>query len=300
MNWMDKLERKIGRYAIPRIYRYFVAAIIIGYLMVLAGRISPIFSLLLSWFHFSPYDILHGQIWRLVTWVFVPNNGLDIFAIIFLMCVLMWGSSIEMMLGTFRTNVFLIGGVLLSDIGGLLIYAISYAVRGSGIPVYLTTYYLMITMLMALAICMPEGEVRLWFVLPIKMKWMLVLELVYLFYEIFQTFADAKVQLEDSASALMKTTVCESQIVFALLNMALFFFFAKRRVSHKQKKRQKEFKQQFGNPRPGSGITKHKCAICGRTELDDPSLTFRYCSKCVGNKEYCQEHLFTHTHITSL
>lgn len=299
MNWMDKLERKIGRYAIPRIYRYFVAAIIIGYLMALVGSVVPIFNLLLSWFQFSPYDILHGQIWRLVTWVFVPYSGLDIFAIIFLMCVLMWGSSIEMMLGTFRTNVFLIGGVLLNDIGGLLIYAISYAVLGMGIPVQLTTYYLMLTMLMALAICMPEGEVRLWFVLPIKMKWMLVLELVYLFYEIFHVFSGVKVEL-GSATALMVTIVYASQIVFALLNMALFFFFAKRRVSHKQKKRQKEFKQQFSNPRPGSGITKHKCAICGRTELDDPSLTFRYCSKCVGNKEYCQEHLFTHTHITSM
>lgn len=299
MNWMDKLERKIGRYAIPRIYRYFVAAIIIGYLMLLAGRISPIFSLLLSWFQFSPYDILHGQIWRLVTWIFIPSNGLDVFAIIFLLCVLMWGSSIEMMLGTFRTNVFLIGGVLLSDIGGLLIYAISYAVLGKGIPVQLTTYYLMITMLMALAICMPEGEVRLWFVLPIKMKWMLVIELVYLFYEVYLIFANVKAQL-GNATALMVTITYASQIVLALLNMALFFFFAKRHVSHKQKKRQKEFKQQFGNPRPGSGITKHKCAICGRTELDDPSLTFRYCSKCVGNKEYCQEHLFTHTHITSM
>ena len=36
--------------------------------------------------------------------------------------------------------------------------------------------------------------------------------------------------------------------------------------------------------------------LCGRTELDDPTLTFRYCSKCSGNKEYCQEHLFTHEH----
>jgi hypothetical protein len=68
-------------------------------------------------------------------------------------------------------------------------------------------------------------------------------------------------------------------------------------VSHRQKKRQKQFHSQFATPRPGSGITKHKCAICGRTEQDDPTLTFRFCSKCEGNYEYCQEHLFTHTHV---
>ena len=49
-------------------------------------------------------------------------------------------------------------------------------------------------------------------------------------------------------------------------------------------------------PKSGAGSARHKCAICGRTENDDPNLSFRYCSKCTGNKEYCQDHLFTHTH----
>lgn len=297
MNWMDKLERKIGKYAIPRIYRYFVAAIMAGYLLLVIGNFVPVVNTVVSWLQFSPYDILHGQIWRLVTWVFIPYSSLDIFTLIFLLCVLMWGSSIEMMLGTFRTNVFLIGGVLFSDVGGMLIYALSYLILGVAIPVQLTTYYLMLTILMALAICMPEGEVRLWFLLPIKMKWMLVLELAYLGYNIFEIFMNVRAQM-GSQLAVMFTIVYSSQIVLALLNMALFFFFAKQHVSRKQKKRQQAFKQQFSEPRPGSGITKHKCAVCGRTELDDPNLTFRYCSKCVGNREYCEEHLFTHKHIT--
>jgi hypothetical protein len=88
-----------------------------------------------------------------------------------------------------------------------------------------------------------------------------------------------------------------AEIIFALVNLFLFVYFCKNRVSHRQKKRQKQFRSQFSQPRPGSGIAKHKCAICGRTEQDDPTLTFRYCSKCEGNYEYCQEHLFTHTHV---
>ncbi len=50
-------------------------------------------------------------------------------------------------------------------------------------------------------------------------------------------------------------------------------------------------------PTNSKNVPIHKCAICGRTELDDPNLTFRYCSKCNGNYEYCQDHLFTHKHI---
>ena len=52
--------------------------------------------------------------------------------------------------------------------------------------------------------------------------------------------------------------------------------------------------QQMGYP---SNITKHKCAICGRTERDGDDLEFRFCSKCNGNYEYCNEHLFTHEHV---
>ena len=46
-----------------------------------------------------------------------------------------------------------------------------------------------------------------------------------------------------------------------------------------------------------AGGARHRCAVCGRTELDDPNLEFRYCSKCNGNYEYCQDHLFTHEHV---
>jgi hypothetical protein len=85
--------------------------------------------------------------------------------------------------------------------------------------------------------------------------------------------------------------------VVPVLNMFWFFHAMKTRLSGKQKKRQKEFRAQFSQPRPGSGIARHKCAICGRTELTNPELQFRYCSKCVGNREYCQDHLFTHQHV---
>ena len=80
----------------------------------------------------------------------------------------------------------------------------------------------------------------------------------------------------------------------------LIFFLSSRdmkRYAPKEVHRRQEFKRQISEPRPGSGITRHKCAVCGRTEVSNPELEFRFCSKCEGNYEYCQDHLFTHQHI---
>ncbi|MDD6482428.1 MAG: hypothetical protein PUF65_09240 [Lachnospiraceae bacterium] len=290
MNWMNKLEKKWGRYAVPNLSRYFVAAMVIGYL------VSWVAPGLMEYMYFDMGAILHGQIWRLVTWIITPATSMDIFGILFLFCVLMWGSSLETFLGTFRMNVFLWGGVILSDIIGVLLYGISFLILGTPVSIYLSTYYILMSMLLALAVCMPEGEVRLYFVLPIKMKWMLLFELVYLGYQVIRIFYTSITALGVQLG-IVYGFVAGTQIIAAVLNMFLFFWFSRTRVSRKQKKRQKEFRAQFSQPRPGSGISQHKCVICGRTELTNPELTFRYCSKCSGNREYCEEHLFTHEHI---
>lgn len=290
MNWMNKLERKLGRYAVPNLSRYFVAAIVVGFLMEL---MSP---QMLDFLAFDAESILHGQIWRLVTWVFMPVTSMDFFGLLFLFCVLMWGSSLESFLGTFRMNVFLVQGILLSDIGGILFYVITKLTVGLGMPVHLSTYYILMSLLLALAMCMPEAEVRIYFVLPVKMKWMLVFELLYLAYTVY-FYIKIGLQQYGGLLGLMTGFMMCAQIVFAVLNMFLFFWFTRTRLGRQQRKRQKEFRAQFSQPRPGSGISQHKCVICGRTELTNPELNFRYCSKCSGNREYCEEHLFTHEHV---
>lgn len=297
MTWLDKLERKYGKYAIVNISRYFVFAAFIGYILDFADEMlsTRIGFSVVDFLAFDGYKILHGQIWRLFSWILSSPGGGSILSAIFLLCLLSMGNTLETIIGTFRMNVYMIGGVLISDIGGMLVYLLGYGVFSGlykyngiiGIP-YLSTYYILLSIFMALAICVPNATVNLYFVFPIKMKWMLVVYFVDLGYELFTYFS----------FGIITGIIYGSGIIFALINLGLFFLFAKPgRISHKQKKRQKEFQTQFRQPRPGSGITKHKCAICGRTERDDPNLTFRYCSKCSGGKEYCQEHLFTHEHV---
>lgn len=284
MNWMHKLERKWGRNAVFDLHKYFVFAFFIGFVM---NHVNPS---VMSFFTFSVDGILHGQIWRILTWVFVcPSKSM--MTLLFMLCLIPMGRTLEHFLGVFRMNVYLFGGVLLNIVGGILVYIITKLTLGIGFPVYLSTYYILLSIFMAMAICVPDATVNLYFILPIKMKWMLALYLGELAYELFTYYR---------AGGMVVVAVYGSQIIFALLNLYLFFYFSKVHLTGKQKKRQREFKREFRTnvtePRPGSGITRHKCAICGRTELDDPTLTFRYCSKCTGNKEYCNNHLFTHEH----
>ena len=66
-------------------------------------------------------------------------------------------------------------------------------------------------------------------------------------------------------------------------------------MSPKEVYRRKAYEQKVAQAM--KNMPRHKCAICGRTEKDSPELEFRYCSKCEGNYEYCQDHLFTHEHV---
>lgn len=288
MNFMQKLEQKWGRYAVRGLHKYVIGAYFIGFLLnYLPIDIAP-------YLQFNMDYILQGQIWRLVTWVFC-GTGTGIFTLLFLLCLIPMGDTLERFLGTFRMNVYLIGGMLLNLVGGILIYFVSFLFLGEGLPVYLTNYYILLSMFMALAIIMPDATVNLYFILPIKMKWMLLVYFLDLLYEIYTYYSIGASY--SVVTGIMFVVVYGSQIIFALLNLFLFFYLSKIRLNRKQKKRQREFQAQMkSEPRPGSGIARHKCCVCGQTELTNPNLTFRYCSKCTGNKEYCQEHLFTHIH----
>ena len=87
-------------------------------------------------------------------------------------------------------------------------------------------------------------------------------------------------------------------IVASLLNFVLFFLSTRDigRYRPKEVRRRQNFKKAV-NPSKVTTITKHKCAVCGRTERDGENLEFRFCSKCNGNYEYCQDHLYTHEHV---
>ena len=282
MNWIDKLERKYGRFGIQNLTMYVIICYVVGYVLV---YINPS---LLSMMSLEPVLILHGQIWRIITWVIYPPSTTSflwfILAIVFFYYPI--GTSLERTWGKFRYTLYIFSGILFSVIGAFILYFITGAY---GIGSLFNTYYISLSVFLAYALSYPDMNIYLWFVIPIKMKWMAVVYGAFIIYD-------------------MGTYVRSGQwymvvpIVASLLNFALFFFSTRNmhRYNPKEVKRRKEFKKAVAssrvNPATG-GITKHKCASCGRTEKDDPNLEFRFCSKCNGNYEYCQDHLFTHQHV---
>ena len=288
MNFMDKLYKKFGKYAVYNLQKYLIFAYTFG---VLLNLLQLDVSGLLG---FSMDAILRGQVWRLVTWVFCAD-GSSIISLLFFYCVYSMAQGFEQMVGTFRMNVYLIGGMILNLLGAILVYVLTFFLLGQGVSVNLTNYEMLFTLFMAFALCMPEATVYLYFLIPIKMKWMFFIYIAGLIYQFYTYYSIGSAY--GVGMGILFVIVNGSQVIFSLLNLFLFFRMSKLRLNRKQKKTQTEFRKQMASvPKTPVSGARHKCAICGRTELDNPDLTFRYCSKCTGNKEYCQDHLFTHTH----
>lgn len=284
MKLIDKLERKYGRFGIPNLTLYIVICYVIGY------AINIINPAIMIYLNLEPYRILRGEIWRLVTWVLAPPAGENVFlfAIMVLFFYYPIGNSLERAWGTFRYTLYIFSGVLFTILGAFLLYFIMG--RPLGIGGIFTTYYISMSIFLAFAVSCPDMKVLLWFVIPIKMSWMAVFYGIMILYDIVSYIR-------------MGAWFMTVPIIASLLNFLIYFFSIRdmSRYNPKEIRRRQEFRRAMEpqgrvNPQTGA-ITKHKCAVCGRTELDDPNLEFRFCSKCSGNYEYCQDHLFTHKHI---
>lgn len=279
MNFLNKLERKYGRYAIQNLPMIMVVLYVAGYV------IDLFFPSALSLFQLEPYDILHGQIWRLVTWVIIPPSSLDIFTIIMLYFYFSLGRTLEQTWGAFRFNLYIFSGMFFTAAGAFILYGALYAMTGSqvyGIGNFFSTYYINMSIFLAFALTYPDLQVMLYFLIPIRIKWMGLLYGILILADLVRGNWASRVA-----------------IIASLFNFIIFYLISGRldRFSPHQVHRRQTYKKKVKQVQPRGGITKHKCAICGRTEQDGDDLEFRFCSKCDGNYEYCQDHLFTHQHI---
>lgn len=292
---MSKFEKKFGKYAIKNLSLCLIICYAFGYIISL---INPAF---LSFLTLDPYLIIfHGQIWRLFSWILIPPTQLSIWVLITLYFYYSIGSTLERTWGSYRYNVYIFSGMLYTVIGSFLLMGVLFLIYmgqykdtdsamaflqfASGSASFMfSTYYINMSIFLAFAATFPDVQVLLMFIIPIKVKW---LGLVYgLMLGI------------NVVSSLIGGNLYNVFVIGAsLLNFVIFFISVKkrRRLSPKQVKRRIVYKQQVKKAESGA---RHKCAICGRTENDGEQMEFRFCSKCEGNYEYCQDHLFTHEHI---
>ena len=290
---MKKLMRQVDRFCwnhprfgIPNL----MLLIVIGNAILWVLGMMDHSGSILGFLAFSPRLILRGQIWRLVTFVLVPTGG-GFWFLVSMYFYYFIGSTLEREWGAGKFTLHYLCGMVLSVVCGFVIY---FAL-GKQYDVPLTADFINMALFFSFATLYPDNIVLLFFIIPIKMKWLAILDAVLFAVDIL----GALLRL-DFVSALIP--------VIALLNFLVFFwtdlseaFGSRRRMARHQNSHQTiQFKsavkqQQKKESQQGY---RHKCCVCGRTDTDYPDLEFRYCSRCAGYHCFCQDHIFNHVHFT--
>lgn len=280
MNRIDRFCYTHPRFGIDRLMLYVVAGNALVWLLAQMDTTS----LLTSYLSFSAAGVLRGQLWRLVTFIFVPESG----GILFLLMLYFYyfiGSSLERAWGAGRFTIYYLSGMLLTVVYGFISYF------ATGLDWGLTAEYINLSMFFAFATLFPDTMVLFFFLIPIKVKWLAVLDAVYFGYEI--------VRMLGAGYGLVSFLP-----LIAVLNYVLFcgdwiFDYFRPARAH-QRRRTVNFKQEAAriNREQRDKPYTRRCEVCGRTDADHPELEFRYCSRCAGYHCFCQDHINNHVHFT--
>ena len=283
--WISRFCYDHPKFGIPNLMLYIALG------NVAIGLIDSFstYSLSTALFFFRP-AIFQGEIWRLITFIFVPITGdfgilnftvpgTSLFTTVLSAYFYYWiGSLLEREWGTAKFNCFFFTGVLLNIIFGLILGVTSIS-------------YVNLSMFFAFAVLFPDMQILFMLILPVKVKWLAWIDAAFFAWQILNN--------------LMRGLWLFALLpLVAILNFFIFFWEdimdmlgrKRARVQHQHsaqtinfKKAQKELRQRRGYL--------HKCAVCGLTDQDDPNMEFRYCSKCNGYYCYCANHINNHTHV---
>ncbi len=202
-NWLNALERKLYKYNIPPIMRYIVFAMGGVFLLDLFMAMSTAYSMrhvsLISYLTLNVALVLRGQIWRLVTWLIVPTSGSMLGILITLYFYYMIGTALENRWGARRFLIYYVIGAVANIIGAF----VAYALTGFG---YATNSYLYLSLFLAFAALYPDMQFMLFFILPVKAKWLAAIDLVYFLIAI-----------------VMGGAAQRCAAIASLVNVALFF-----------------------------------------------------------------------------
>lgn len=294
-HWLDRFCYEHPRLAIPNLMLIIVAGTAVVYLLdMFSGSVS--FSSLIS---FAPYAILHGQIWRLITFIFVPMNSNPIFFILSLYFYYFIGSALEREWGSVKFTVFYAMGVLLNILAGFLTYFPMSALFGHAARSLVTSSitYINLSLFFAFATLYPDLQMLLFFIIPIKVKWLAWIDAALFAWSILSSLYSV---FAWGVSAMTGVIVP----LIAILNYLLFFWSdmmdslgrAVQRLHYRTSRQTIDFKQAAHRVQKQKGYL-HKCAVCGKTDTEYPDMEFRYCSKCNGYYCYCMDHINNHVHI---
>jgi len=239
---------------------------------------------LYNFIEFDPNRILSGQVWRLVTWIFLPLNNNIFFLAITLYFYFMIGSTLEREWGAGKFTIFYVFGILLNIIYGFAMWLTL------GIPVSIVPTYLNFSMLFAFATLFPDFTIRLFFIIPLKIKWLALFNAAFFIFGVVSGILNGQIFLAflPVVAMLNYILICGDELLSYIRPMKI-------RTSPQIvnfKKAAKQAKRDLAD-KP----YRHKCAVCGKTDTEYPDLEFRYCSRCEGYHCFCIDHINNHIHF---
>lgn len=259
MKWLTKMERYLERWAIRRLMYYIIIGN--GLVLLLYQIYPPIYSFLTL----EPAQVLKGEIWRLITYVFIPPTLNLFWAVFTLYFYYLVGTSLENEWGSSKFTLYYLIGMIGTTIGAFIT---------SGET---TALYLNLSLFFAFARIYPDFQMLLFFIIPVKIKYLAWLNWLFFGFTVLSSKLPIKIA--------------------ALIAIANYFiFFGKETIQSLKLKRQvhynrKRFFEEIANTPPI-----HKCAVCGITEKDDRRMDFSYCKECGDDYEYCTKHINDHQH----
>ena len=258
-------------FGIPNLMRYITAANVAIWVL---GAINRSFLGVLT---FDPALILHGQIWRLVSFIFYPPS-MGLLALLAFWFYYWIGSTLEAQWGTGQFTIYYFSGVILTVLYGFIIYFIT------GRSVNLGSEYIYLSMFFSFAVLYPDMQVLFMYIIPIKIKYLAIVDAVFFAY-----------------SVIANSFPVNLLPLVALINFFIFCggeLFAS--LPRRPSKNTVNFRQESARIRreQKDKLYTHKCAVCGRTDVDHPELEFRYCSKCQGYHCFCSDHINNRIHFT--
>lgn len=266
MPFLDKLERLFGRFAVPNVSLYLIIGQVFVLLTAMLGLIS------LEALDFAPALVLEGQQWwRIVTFMFIVPIPQGTFGFIFTAfgwyIFYLMSNALEHHWGPFRFNLFL-----------FLSYALTVGFSFIT-PLYgVSNLYILGSVFLAFAYLNPDFELLLFFILPVKIKWLAIIAWALNFVQFVR--GDLSERLQIGASVISFLVFFGPDMVRTLRSG--------RRVAARRAERVVAETQ-----------ARHTCHVCGKTDRSHPDLDFRYCSKCAGDQCYCPEHIQNHAHVVA-
>lgn len=270
MSLLDRLERIFGRFAVPNLTLWLV----VGQVFVLLTRMLHLLDG--DKLVYAPVLLIQGDWWRVLTFMFLTPVQPTFFGSVtagYVMMVFGWylfylmGNALEGYWGVFRYNCFLLLSFVLT-VG--LAFITPFDV--------VNNLFILTSVFLAFAYLNPDFEILLFFILPVKVKWLAIL--IWVGYMLQLAIGGWAVRLQIGACVV-----------------TFFVFFGGDIIrSMRQGRRKMAIKAERV---ADGGEPRHVCFVCGKTDLTHPDLDFRYCSKCAGDQCYCPEHIHHHEHVVA-